>query len=641
LEEALDPRFVFHVRQPPEYGIDGDVEEFDEQERATGLHFFAQIKGTDEPDLAKALAVQIDLDKADYYRSAGLPVLMVRYHSPSTSLFARWFHQYDPYYSRGGKRTLTFRWEEGDAWTDAMRAKLAAEARAFLELRAASLRLPRPVYLSTEGALGLDVAEISLALRAAAAKRPDVMEFRGGDPPAGAVSVAVTDEELVASLGNVTKAVLHFDGPYDPGGNGERLANDAFLMVALAFEHLGQDDATTRLAMTYAPDSDLVTDEDVVGALSAAMGRAHRITEALRLADQLDDPADPDLDSAALTFTFPALYHRASLTGAELDEYRRVLERRVERRKEVGHAQQIGRAYMNLASFHRSNRRPDRAASYYEQALRHDPGYEHRAHYWYELGGALWGRRQYGRAADAYGRAIELGTSEPLAPALQADSLLYAGQYRAALEMLEEFNRQGVEQDGEYRLKELVARTIVKRLGIDSQDRRLTRALREAEGDQPQSAEEWAEQSIRQLREDALWGSAWLNLGTSDAARLDPTASLGSFVAATVLIPADYEAWFRAIVTAFLLPHEPVFTDLLVAGRRLGGDPLITHLVRGLSEHVPRVPRQRFVEKIEAVLAEHQEPPVRAFTVRMIGEHGVEEIVIRDDEDSGEEYSHP
>jgi hypothetical protein len=73
---ALKPRFASHERTPPEYGIDGDVEEFDENDRATGLHFFAQLKATDEPELSRALAVTVPVATADHYRGAKLPVLM-------------------------------------------------------------------------------------------------------------------------------------------------------------------------------------------------------------------------------------------------------------------------------------------------------------------------------------------------------------------------------------------------------------------------------------------------------------------------------------------------------------------------------------------------------------------------------------
>jgi hypothetical protein len=44
-EAAIRPRWKFYPRSQPEYGIDGDLEEFDTERRTTGLHSFVQLKG--------------------------------------------------------------------------------------------------------------------------------------------------------------------------------------------------------------------------------------------------------------------------------------------------------------------------------------------------------------------------------------------------------------------------------------------------------------------------------------------------------------------------------------------------------------------------------------------------------------------
>jgi hypothetical protein len=79
------------------------------------------------------------------------------------------------------------------------------------------------------------------------------------------------------------------------------------MMLALAFERLGPNDVVTRLTTAYFERSSLTRDLDVAAALSASMSRARRITESLRLADALDDPADEALDHVSMLFTFPAM----------------------------------------------------------------------------------------------------------------------------------------------------------------------------------------------------------------------------------------------------------------------------------------------------------------------------------------------
>jgi len=510
-EAAIDPAFTFHPRPQPEYGIDGDVEEFDDQGRATGLHFFVQLKGTDEQDLAKALAVPIRQDTADYYRSVDLPVLMVYYHAPSRTLFTRWFHQYDPYEGRGGTKTLTFRWQPEDVWEPAKATAVAADARAFLDLRAASLQLPRPIHLVTTGAFGLAAAELSLAVRATVRERSDVIELRGGPPEPGSASIEIGEEQIRVDLAKVTGATLHFDGrPVDV--TPEQLAIDAMTLVALAFERVGQDDLASRLAATYFARSSLASELDAAFALAASMARAHRVAEALELSERLDDPDSEALEGTALVFGFPALYKAMSLSEAERLQYEEVLKRRAKRRKKT-HPVAAARAYMNLASFNRSRHRWDTAASYYELARKLDPDYTSRAHYWFEYGGALWGTGRYTKGAEAYQRAGQLGTSNPKAAALEADCLMFAGDYEAALELFETFNASNPDDDGEYRLKARAVGAIVRRLEIKRQERDTTNVLRPAATGDPATDHAWAEMSLRQLALDALWGSAWLNLG--------------------------------------------------------------------------------------------------------------------------------
>jgi tetratricopeptide (TPR) repeat protein len=311
-----------------------------------------------------------------------------------------------------------------------------------------------------------------------------------------------------------------------------------------------------------------------------------------------------------------------------------VLKLRAKRRKK-SHPVAAGRAYFNLAGSQKSRHKWNAAASYYELALKLDPAYEHRAHYWYEYGGALWGTGQFAKGADAYRRSIELGTTEPLAVALEADCLMFAGKYAEALELFDSFNAAHPEDDGEYRLKARAVRAIVNRLGLTEQDRRTLQSLKAAEGHYPNSATEWAEVSLKQLAVDALWGSAWLNLGIADFEQGHLGEALDSFVAATILIVDDYETWDNAIVIAFgLVDESAVLTDLVVSGRRMGGNALIASVIDFAKRPGSVVPVNELSERIDRILAEYPPGLRSGFMVRMLRENGsVEEVVIEDEPD--------
>src|SRR4030043_1323937 len=84
LSNSIPNQWVLRKPQP-DYGIDGEVEIFDESGSSTGLLFFVQLKGTDTKEKAKALSCRMQLKTLRYYKSLLLPVLLIRYHSPSKS----------------------------------------------------------------------------------------------------------------------------------------------------------------------------------------------------------------------------------------------------------------------------------------------------------------------------------------------------------------------------------------------------------------------------------------------------------------------------------------------------------------------------------------------------------------------------
>jgi hypothetical protein len=114
LEGRLDERFLFRS-EPDDYGIDGSIEEFDAEDRTTGLRFLVQLKATDDEDTDTALHRSIPTEHAAYYNSLDQPLLMVRYLASTDELYVRWWH--DPLPGKRPPRadaaSRTFHWSPG------------------------------------------------------------------------------------------------------------------------------------------------------------------------------------------------------------------------------------------------------------------------------------------------------------------------------------------------------------------------------------------------------------------------------------------------------------------------------------------------------------------------------------------------
>lgn len=127
----------------PDYGLDGVVEVFDERGLATGHLFFVQLKATDQA--ATALRVRLSRRLLDYYTTLVLPVLLVVFQAPTSTLYARWVsNTLRPPLRESG--SVTIRLYAEDHWNPARFPAVIQELtalRAATELGNRELRIQR------------------------------------------------------------------------------------------------------------------------------------------------------------------------------------------------------------------------------------------------------------------------------------------------------------------------------------------------------------------------------------------------------------------------------------------------------------------------------------------------------------------
>ena len=94
-----------------DYGIDTEVELFDDDGLATGHTFKVQLKGTQSLGGRKPHR-SIKIDHLEYWRSLGVPVLVVRYVADPGELYAKWSFAHDPGVLGYSKKTTTVSFED-------------------------------------------------------------------------------------------------------------------------------------------------------------------------------------------------------------------------------------------------------------------------------------------------------------------------------------------------------------------------------------------------------------------------------------------------------------------------------------------------------------------------------------------------
>ncbi len=620
---ALDERFLFRD-DVPDYGIDGTVEEFDEDDKATGLRYYLQLKATDGEGTGEELKRSIPIEHANLYSSLPLPLLMVRYVAAKDDLYVRWWHSPLPgkHPPKANAASMTFHWALEDRFGEGDSERLAKEARSFLELRSVSPPLPFFLELEIEEPpFGLTSAEIELAVKAEATKRPDVVELRK-DKANG--RLLVRGLYLAVEMPGMIASSYDLGGDYDPGSNGEQIAIDLMTLVGAAFARWGQAELAARMTTTFFARSTLVEQPEAAMLLAGAMTTARRISEALAVAEEIDASGLSGEHNTSMFFTLAFRRHSSSLSPTEIDEYRAAMQRRIERREAVGEQVEASREALSLANHHRTQQDPGPSIELYERAAELDPEYRERAHFWHELAGVLFFSGRFDESAEAYGKAIDLGGGD-LAPLLRADALMFAGHYSQAREAFREFleDIESFESGSEYYLKTGLLDFLIDWRGLHDQERNPQAAIKLVADVVPDDGaaageEEIADKCWDALAEDGLNGLAWWNLASA-VEKLGEREQAGlMFLNAALCQPWDAEAWAFAFIHLWREGRGELLPMILVTGERLTGQKVLPTINALVTEHMEPDARGELISGLAEMVDELADPRSDGFELRFV-----------------------
>lgn len=568
-------------RQDPDYGVDLTVEIF-EDGNSTGLIFNAQLKGSDEPNLEKALrSLRLEQDKVEYYASQNLPVLIVRYHAPTERLFFRWFHSYDPHVEAGARgkdqepASIAFRFDENDEWMEGSADEVVEGLRGFLRFRQAEHQLPLPLIVSPSDSV--DAQLVAVELRRVLSDSQGIASVEHRQPSQLDARVEIGTEQVRVSLADVASTTIHIDPEQ---GTPDWLAPNIALAFAVALTVVGQTNLAAQIASTIGEKGDLWIDPWCCMTLAGAFYRSRRLREALDVSDRLDQRDDPGASAAAYILLSVLQAHGSDLNPADRTIALEMQEKRFQRRlNRDDHSGAAAEAY-NMAMLKKRTNDKTASKEWFERAAELDPSYLNRGYFNSDLAGVLFLIGDEQEAATRYLRAIDLGVTDPHVKALAADSLLFAGRYEEALEMFKQYLAEvdgGGFEDAEWRLKTTLLPTLISTVGPE-QKRRRQEAREKVEPidflNGPEMAIEGAEEGINAaLALDACCGWAWLCSSLlALAANGQRAAGVPAAVLAALFNERDPNAWGNAIRLAD--EHDETFVlDLIrVAYRFLGAE---------------------------------------------------------------------
>ncbi len=543
-QDVLPSRWVYR-EVTPDYGIDAGVEIFDANNAATGLHFHVQIRGTDEPDLNKALAFRLSAKHDRLYARSHIPVLLVRYHGPTQALYYRWWH-YRREVGVVETESTTIRFHPENQLTSETAPTLEADVRSYYRWAEAYTPFPIEVGLtsSLETVQGLTTTDLALRLKREYRALADLLSFKSGAVSAGSVTVHFDPHHASIDVGGVAG----IDWPVEIRGSDHTealLVADVVTLVALALALVGREALSAQIIARCLPIGNVIRDPGIASDIADLLLSNDKVDELLDVAEAM--VADPESEAGGAVLLLAAGSLRNGSTGEEQSRVDAIHARRSATAGGIGDTARMASAWYSKGNSLRARGASRDAVHAYRIAAQLDPNYRMRSYWHRELGGVLFIAGRYRLSAQYYANAIQLGDEAALP--LFADALFSLGHVEAALNVYRAFLAL-VEEDPE---PEVILRTaacnaISQSLGIGNQERNPLSAMDLARTDPAETPLDIAMRMIAALNEDILCQTAWFNLGVARSALGQPQESRIAFLIAALIDPADVDAWANAII---------------------------------------------------------------------------------------------
>lgn len=416
-KSLLPPLWVCRQKDA-DYGVDLEVEVFDEDENSTGLTFIAQVKATDDPK--KERSTSIKSDRLRYLASHDAPSMVVRYcHSTQTVHFAWVTNLFSQIYDNEAE-TVTLNFAETDVWLSHTPSALDRTLRTYRRLKYPTPGIPIGLTADTadsgfEQRYALDHAISTLRDLSAIFSRDD-------DPSICLpVNLMITDGGLLVQIDVLSSVHDNFS----LNGTPEEIKSVVLYALALMCGKFGfytqfqeicrmilEEGFTTKSRFAAAKVAIYAIDSPEIASELAAMNELHTLCDLHHYEYSL------------------ALQSSVSQTPTKRKAIERLISDTIEAHNDAPIEQQATLHY-NFANFWMNESNYVSAVKHFNIARKKQANYLNRAYFLRELASCFYFRKKFAAAAVLYNRALELEPKSQVA-ICTGDALMYSGVYEDA-----------------------------------------------------------------------------------------------------------------------------------------------------------------------------------------------------------------
>lgn len=540
-----------------EYGVDGSIE-LSKNGDVTGEEFKLQFKGTDSE--SEPTSVQLDISTFNYYLdiSRTTPILMVLYHSKSKNIYAKWFHDFDPYYDKSGKKanrrknsnTISFYWNQNDIWIDTTTQRIEQDVTLFRKIKNHQIIPPFKFFIdrNIEQTNAIAISSIFTALNLKI-KNTELFEFvfTKDDDCIGVIEFK--ENEVKCNFFNNTGMIVHLAEEQIKDKNS--MINLIILLLIKALNNIDFYQCSILLC-PFLLESLEVFENDMFRDLYLhtivynknwlLLGKF--LINFNKHLNDLDIEPIEKLPLRILIMTIMIEYSD-KLYAEDLDK---VSLDNIEKHIKENDKTALSACYYSLGNRYRQEN-ARLALKYYNLARKEDNNYNNQVYFIQELAGILFMLKRFNFSANLYKKVYKETKDFSILP-LYADALLYGGNYYKSLKVLGLYinlaEKNKVIANSEWLLKHLAIDFMIKEMNIKKQNRtpQNKSSIELVMGHELEEAqlEDLTEFFNKDLLSDTLWFYYAINVLNTDSEKFIPA----------LICSAIFDLNFHSLALAFI-----------------------------------------------------------------------------------------
>ena len=602
LKNVLPREWVYREKDK-DYGIDGEVEIFDKDDKATGMVFLVQLKATDSEEETMQKKVVLKVASINYYQSLELPVLIVRYSEEAKQLYFRWTHELDRNKFHDQK-TFSFRMKESEKWCGKTPEYLVGTLRKYSDFRDKSNVLPIKTYLdfTFSEICSMDPKRVKSSFRERLDQKSNLIQTTTEKDEAEA-KIELTNDRL--SIYFVGIPGCHFGHMDKISYEGiDDLLDDVFIAFAMALIHLNKPADALMILESFASNSTILKSPKIALSFIAEYMKQGDIEKANKL--WMDIPSKAKDDNVSMEFHM-MLSIMSLASGYDLFSMQEeFLLGEIEKYIGGAEAEKLSASYYNYANHLRYNDHLKESIIYYRKALDTSGHFSQSDLIFKEMAGTLFQLGRFRISAKLYQHGLSF-KEDARGVSLYADALMTKGDYLLAYENFEKYFELCETHEPIWTLKSLVLEYVVKVLKIKSQHRSYYQAMKTQTIKDLGIRHISRDELLSILDIDALSPLVWFNLAADYSKAKEYDIATVGYLMSALINKNDNEAWKRAFETALLSSRADIALLIVHAGFKESGEEFL----RGIYDFIDnrmKFPdadfRKHFEESIERTIEE-------------------------------------